>query len=390
MCQNSKKNSLKMKYAAVMDLYTDFLMTSPNIVSAGLLSEVLNKEHSHDRITRMLAQDILDQKAYWRSIKPTVRQIEKAEGIISIDDTIEEKPYSSENEFISWHFDHTKGQSVKGINIVTFTYVNTNFDQSVKFPVAFEVVRKDSTQTKVVKKNGKFVKKTSPCASISKNELVRNRLHDLVFQNHVQFSRVTFDTWFSSAENITFIVKDLKKHVICAIKDNRTVCFDVSKPKKEQQWLQVSTLDIEPNKTYKVRLKDVAFDVLLLKKVYHNLDGSLGVQYLIETDTDQTAEQISANYQLRWSSEDVHRSLKQNTALELMPAKTQNAQVNHIFASMLALAKLECLKLATKKNHYQLKRQVLIHALKTAKEQIRQLKEFCLTKNIAFPNFLPA
>lgn len=168
------------------------------------------------------------------------------------------------------------------------------------------------------------------------------------------------------------------------------MCFDVSKPKKEQQWLQVSTLDIEPNKTYKVRLKDVAFDVLLLKKVYHNLDGSLGVQYLIETDTDQTAEQISANYQLRWSSEDVHRSLKQNTALELMPAKTQNAQVNHIFASMLALAKLECLKLATKKNHYQLKRQVLIQALKTAKEQIRQLKEFCLTKNIAFPNFLPA
>ena len=379
-----------MKYAPVMDLYSDFLMTTPNIVSAGLLSEVLNKEHSHDKITRMLAQDILDQKAYWHGIKPTVRQIEKEDGLISIDDTLEEKPHSSENEFISWHFDHTKGRSVKGINIVTFTYVNTDFDLPVKFPIAFEVVRKDSIQTKTIKKDGKFVTKTSPCASISKNELVRQRLHDLVFQNHVKFNRVAFDTWFSSAENIDFIVQKLKKNVVCAIKDNRTVCFDVSKPKKEQQWIQVSETDIEPNRTYKVRLKELSFDVLLIKKVYHNLDGSIGVQYLIETDTNQTADQIADNYKLRWSSEDVHRSLKQNTALELMPAKTQNAQVNHIFASMLALAKLECLKLATKKNHYQLKRQVLINALKTAKEHIDQLKNFCLQKNITLPNFFTA
>ena len=379
-----------MKYAPVMDLYSDFLMTTPNIVSAGLLSEVLNKEHSHDKITRMLAQDILDQKAYWHGIKPTVRQIEKEDGLISIDDTLEEKPHSSENEFISWHFDHTKGRSVKGINIVTFTYVNTDFDLPVKFPIAFEVVRKDSIQTKTIKKDGKFITKTSPCASISKNELVRQRLHDLVFQNHVKFNRVAFDTWFSSAENIDFIVQKLKKNVVCAIKDNRTVCFDVSKPKKEQQWIQVSETDIEPNRTYKVRLKELSFDVLLIKKVYHNLDGSIGVQYLIETDTNQTADQIADNYKLRWSSEDVHRSLKQNTALELMPAKTQNAQVNHIFASMLALAKLECLKLATKKNHYQLKRQVLINALKTAKEHIDQLKNFCLQKNITLPNFFTA
>lgn len=385
-----KKLTLDMKYAPVMDLYTDFLMTTPNDVSAGLLSDVLNKEHSHDKITRMLAQDILDQKAYWGTIKPTVRQIEKEEGLISIDDTLEEKPWSTENEFVSWHFDHTKGQSIKGINIVTFTYVNTDFELPVKFPIAFEVVRKDSTQTKTTKKNGKFVTKTSPCTSISKNELVRQRLHALVFQNHVKFARVAFDTWFSSAENINYIVKDLKKNVVCAIKDNRTVCFDVSKPKKEQQWLQVSAADIEPNTAYKVRLKDVPFDVILLKKVYHNLDGSIGVQYLIETDTDQTAEQIADNYKLRWSSEDVHRSLKQNTALEKMPAKTQNAQVNHIFASMLALAKLECLKLATKKNHYQLKRQVLVHALKTAKEQINKLKELCLQKNINLPNFCTA
>ena len=379
-----------MKYSPVMDLYTDFLMTSPNIVSAGLVSEILKNEHSHDRISRMLAQNILDQKEYWQLIKKTVRQIEKPKGVISVDDTIEEKPHSEENEYISWYYDHTTGQSVKGINIVTFTYVNEDFALAVKLPVAFDVVRKDSFQTKTVKKDGKFITRTSPISSISKNELVRQRLHNLVYQNHVQFGYIAFDSWFSSAENIHFIVKDLQKHVVCVIKDNRSVCFDVEVPKKKQKWQQVSQTDMEPNKAYKVRLKDVPFDLLLVKKVYHNLNGSVGVQYLICSDTDLNAEQIADLYRQRWSSEDLHKSLKQNTALEKMPAKTENLQVNHVFASMIAQVKLECLKLATKKNHYQLKRGILIHALKTAWTEISKLKELCLEKNITLPNFSTA
>lgn len=379
-----------MNYAPVMDLYTDFLMTSPNIVSAGLVSEILNKEHSHDKVTRTLAQDILDQKVYWQTIKKTVRQIEKPQGVISIDDTIEEKPHSDENQYIEWYYDHTTGRSVKGINIITFTYVNTDFALPVKLPIGYEVVKKDSNQTKTIKKDGKFITRTTACSSISKNELVRQRLHCLVYQNHVQFGYVAFDTWFSSAENIEFIVKSLKKHVVCAIKDNRSVCFDFNELNKKQQWLQVSSADIEPNKAYRVRLKEVPFDVLLVKQVYHNLDGSVGVQYLICTDTDLDAQQIAALYKQRWSSEDLHKSLKQNTALEKMPAKTQNAQVNHIFASMVAQVKLECLKLATKKNHYQLKRNILVHALKSAWAEITKLKELCLEKNIDLPNFLTA
>lgn len=379
-----------MKYPELLDLSTDFLATSPNIVSAGLLSEVLNNEHSHDRITRMLAQNALDQKQYWQIVKPTIRKIEKADGVISIDDTISEKPYSTENELISWHFDHTKGCSVKGINIVTFTYVNPDFAQTVKAPVAFETVIKDTTQTKTTKKNGKFVTRTTPCASITKNQLVQTRLKALVYQNHVLFRYVSFDTWFSSADNINFIVNDLKKHVVCAVKDNRTITFDTKKSKKEQQWTQVSKLDIEPNKAYSVKLKDIDFEVLLVKKVYHNLSGRVGVQYLICTDTNLNAEQISDIYKQRWSSEDSHRSLKQNTALERMPAKTQNAQMNHVFASMVAQMKLECLKIATKKNHYQLKRAILVHALKTAWEQIKLLKQQCLKNNIHLPNFCTA
>ena len=89
----------------------------------------------------------------------------------------------------------------------------------------------------------------------------------------------------------------------------------------------------------------------------------------------------------RWSSEELHRSLKQNTGLEKLPAKVENSQANHIFASMIAQVKLEGLKMCTKQHHYSLKRNVLIQSLKHAWVEIQKLKELCLEKNILLPNF---
>jgi hypothetical protein len=379
-----------MKYAAIMDLYTDFLTGSPNIVSATLFSEVLNQSYSHDSITRMLAQPELDQKTYWKQVKGSVRQLERTDGVLSIDDTIEEKPHSDENELISWHHDHTKGISVKGINILTFTYVNNQLPRTAKLPIAYELVRKDGFQTQTVKKDGKLEQKTTRCATISKNELLRRRLHALVYHNHVQFRTVVFDTWFASADNIHYIVHELNRHVVCALKSNRMVTLDTQKPPKEQIWQQVSEANLEPHRVYKVRLKDIPFNLLLVKKVYHNLEGSVGVQYLVASDTELTAEEIFETYKQRWSSEDLHKSLKQNTALEKMPAKMEKSQANHIFASMVAQIKLEMIQFATRQNHYALKRNILIQALKQAWIEIRKFKELCLKNNIVFPNFSPA
>ena len=136
-----------MKAAKIMDLYSDFLMTSPNIVSALLLESVLDKKYSHDSITRMLVQKELSQKEYWSKVKPLIRQVESAsEGIIAIDDTIEEKPHSGENELISWHHDHSKKGKYKmnkGIQILTFTYVSPQKEGKIQLPIAFDLVRKD-------------------------------------------------------------------------------------------------------------------------------------------------------------------------------------------------------------------------------------------------------
>ena len=376
-----------MKKSNLLDLYTDFLMTSPNVASALIMSKMLQDTYSHDSITRMLAQDELNQSLFWKIIKPTIRQVESEDGIISIDDTIENKPYSDENELISWHFDHTVGKSVKGINIVTFNYSSHYDDLTMKLPVSFELVRKDKLVEKTEKKEGKFLTRMVRQASVSKIELVRKRLQVLVFQNQIKFKYVTFDTWYSDADLISYIAKDLKKHCVCAIKDNRNVCFDFEKPAKQRSWISVSEAKIEPDKAYQVYLKGMDFPSTLVKKVYQHLDGSCGVQFLVSTDTSLSAEQVTDVYKKRWGSEELHRSLKQNTALEKMPAKMESSQANHIFASMIAQVKLEALRLATKVNHYTLKRNILIEALKAAWSQIQQFKELCLSKNINLPNF---
>jgi hypothetical protein len=50
--------------------------------------------------------------------------MESGEGILILDDTVEEKPYTDENELITWHYDHTAGRPVKGINILNALYHN--------------------------------------------------------------------------------------------------------------------------------------------------------------------------------------------------------------------------------------------------------------------------
>jgi hypothetical protein len=96
----------------------------------------------------------------------------------------------------------------------------------------------------------------------------------------------------------------------------------------------------------------------------------------------QTIKKVSEIYKQRWSSEDLHQSLKQNTALEKMPTKMEKSQANPIFASMVAQVKLKMIKFATRENHYTLKRNILIQALKQAWIEIGKFKELsCLNCN---------
>jgi len=140
-----------MKNASILDLYTDYLMASFSLTTATGMSAMLDGALSHDQISRFLGQGLADQKAYWKHIKPLVRRIETDAGIIKIDDTILEKPYSQENAIICWHYDHSKkgrDKNVKGINIVNFLYENSVQSKTIKDRAVFRQKGEQSQKTK--------------------------------------------------------------------------------------------------------------------------------------------------------------------------------------------------------------------------------------------------
>jgi hypothetical protein len=102
----------------LLDIYSDYLIAQNQYATATGLSDLLQGEMSHDKITRFLNKKELSSKELWEYIKPEVRKIEEeVGGAMIFDDTIEEKSYTDENEIICWHYSHAKGRCVKGVNL---------------------------------------------------------------------------------------------------------------------------------------------------------------------------------------------------------------------------------------------------------------------------------
>lgn len=198
---------------ALLDLYTDYLISAFGAVRSTGLSQMLDSAVSHDQISRMLGKREFTQQEYWKAIKSLVRRVESPHGVIKIDDTIEEKPHSTENSIICWHYDHSKDRNVKGINILNFVYQPyPNAETEFSLPVAFEIIEK--TEQFFDSKSGKVKRRNER----GKNEIVRTRLRILSQLNKVKFQTVLWDTWYSSNENFEFIHKELKKPSFARLK----------------------------------------------------------------------------------------------------------------------------------------------------------------------------
>lgn len=357
-----------MKNPQLLDLYSDYCLTSFMAITATGLSQLLDEGYSHDQISRFLQQGTFDQKDFWRLTKRLVRKIESESGVISIDDTISEKPHSTENEIVCYHWDHSEGRAVKGINILNFAYHATLADgQEVTLPVAFEVVHK--TEQWLDKKDGKVKRRSA----VTKNELVRQRLYLLTKHNRVRYRYVVWDTWFSAKENLDFVHHDLKKHFVAALKANRLAALSEA-GKRQGQYTKVEELGLQKGQCIMVWLKGLDFPVQLAKQVFTNKDGSTGELYLITNDLEIGTADIFATYEKRWGVEVMHKSLKQNAGLEKSPTKFEVTQVNHIFASMVAYCKLEVLKVREGTNHFALKSRLYLKALKAAYQELLELK----------------
>ena len=71
----------------ILELYTDYLLTSFSYTTATSLSDLLDGQVSHDQVTRFLASEDFDSKKLWQTVKKDIREIEDKSGVLIFDET---------------------------------------------------------------------------------------------------------------------------------------------------------------------------------------------------------------------------------------------------------------------------------------------------------------
>ena len=350
--------------AQLLDLYTDYVISSFGAITATSLSAATDGTISHDSISRMLRtpEPAGMCLSLYRQSKKLLKEIESDEGVLIVEDTIIQKPHTDSNAIVCSYWDHSQQRYVKGINLLSILYQNAE----VSLPLQAQIISKEEVYTDT--KTGRQKRRSS----ITKNEYMRTMLKQLS-KLHLRYSTIVADTWFASEENMCFIAEQLRKRFVMPIKANRTVALSL-RDRNKGNYCNVSTLDIVENTPLRLYIKGVNFPVVLLKQVFTDGD-TVGVLYLVSNDTKLRAQAMHRLYHRRWKIECYHKSLKQNLGIGRSPTRTPQTQRNHIFACLYAFVKLEVLLRKTATNSFALKQKLYLKALCTALDELRYLKE---------------
>lgn len=350
-----------------LDIYTDYLISSTGQTSATGLSRLYGGQMSHDQVTRFLTHAYFDSKDLWLHSKPLIRSCEakqKKEGfaVLIVDDSILEKAHTDKNAMVCYHWDHSSGRSVKGVNFLSLLYQNGQ----TSLPIAVQLIEK--TEPHIDKKTGK----TNFKCKLTKNEYLRQMLQ--VSRNQIAYKYLLAGNWYSSAENMQAVLNS-KHDFIFALESSRTVALS-EQGRQKGQFFSLDSLDFSAKKVLEVYLRSLKVSVLVIKQIFTDKDGGQGFLYLVTSDTGLDYGQITAIYQRRWKTEraggveEYHKSLKQNTSMGKSPTKNPDTQANHFFASILAYIKLEALKIKLCMGHFALKAQLYQAGLKAMQNHL--------------------
>ena len=343
---------------ADLELYADYLLSTFGAATATGLSAMVEGDVSHDQVTRFLSAQEYTSKDLWQQVKSTIRSIERDDGVLIFDDTIQEKAWTDESELMCWHFDHCSGRTVRGINLLNALY----YCNGTSIPVAFELVTKPIQYSDIA--NKRLKRKSEK----TKNEMLREMI-DACIGQALKFRFVLIDSWFSSEENFEFIT-DKGRHFIAALKDNRLIALSQEDHKKKR-FIRVDELDFAEHTPVRGWLKGHAKAVLIMCQVFKNKDDSTGVLHLVCSDLTCNYDLVTTTYKKRWQVQVFHKSLKSNASLAKSPTRTVRSQSSHVFMAIYATFKLECLSIANKLNPFALCRKLLINASRTAYAQLQ-------------------
>lgn len=180
-----------------LEHYTAFLLAETQSAGCVRLSEVSGGEFAHDAANRFLNREEFGPRDLFEEMRPL---IVLEGGILSVDDTVLDKPCSQEGktDLVGYFWSGLHGKAVKGVNLVTLFYGEIG---GLRVPVNFRVVDKVEGKTK--------------------NELFREMVAEVLAWGLVP-AMITADSWYSGVENLRFL-RDQGLSFMIALEKNRTV-----------------------------------------------------------------------------------------------------------------------------------------------------------------------
>jgi hypothetical protein len=287
----------------LLDIYTDYLLSSLGATTATGLSRLM-PQLSHDQVTRFLSGATLGKKELWLLAKPQVRAVQSEQAVLILDDTVQEKPYSDESELVTWHYDHTQGKTVKGINLLTALY----YSEQTSLPIDFELIQKTQLETDPKQTDHRTGRDKWVCPR-SKNEMAHEMVQGAV-RKQIPFAFVVADSWFSSAENMRLIKEKARKDFLFALKNNRKVALS-ERDKAKGRWNKLESLDWQTHSVLTLHLESVPFAVQVSRHLVKDQEDK-AVVFLCCSDLCLlclSGPDQRTIYQERWKVEEYHKSL---------------------------------------------------------------------------------
>ena len=287
------------------DDYINFIIATPRDVTAteaGRVQPESKNAPAHDAFTRLLQRLEPDADTLWQEART---QIDFHSGMLVLDDSTLEKPYSERNALVYRHWSGKQKEVVGGINLITLLWT----DGVRCIPIDYRLFDKDT--------DGK-----------TKNDHFAELLL-AAFERGFAPSLVCFDSWYASVENLK-LIRSLGWHFLTRLKANRQI--NVSR-----RGLQaVSEAGLAGGDGTMVWLK--GFGEIKVFRVRGTDDAS---EYWATSLREMTEREREIQAKSAWRIEMYHRALKQQCLIERAQCRRRRPVINHIGLCIRAFVRLE-------------------------------------------------
>lgn len=283
--------------------YLDFLVAAPGPVSCTEAARVQPDRPAapaHDAFSRLLTRLEPDPEALWSEAEPLV---EKAGGVLVIDDSTLDKPYARKIGLVTRHWSGKHRKPVLGINLITLLWT----DGDRKIPVDYRLYSKAD--------------------GLSKHDHFWEML--LMAEARGFAPRyVLFDGWYASLENLKR-VRDHRWRWLTRLRGDRVVTPE------DRRARPLDEVAVSADGTA-LHLRGYG-----MVKVFR-IDAPDGDTEYWATDDLELGPGMRRHYaEVGFAIENYHRELKQNCGVERCQARSERAQRNHIGLAIRAFLRLE-------------------------------------------------